>query len=77
MVLYIGVYWGECINNSDTSNLALHPGLMDELICPNTGKAQKYCHFMKFPEQPKSSKDTSNNIGSLLQVIGDIKGTDN
>ena len=57
------------------NKLTLKLGTTNSVICPGTGKSQKYRHLMKFPNNQKWINSMFNKISCFFQSIGDIKDT--
>ena len=53
--------------NSTTGKFTIHPGIMNDIICLETGKHQEYGHLMKGPDKPKWTRAFENKIGRLFQ----------
>ena len=59
-----------------TGEVKIHPGQINTVIYPETGKYQEYGHIMKEPDKTKCTKEIADEIGCIFQGIRYIKGTD-
>ena len=74
MVHRTGENWSH--TNKTKGEVTIHPGKMNAIIFPETGKSQEYSHLIKGPSKPKWTRAMENNIGRLFQGIRYIKGTE-